>query len=274
VSEETSVLVELSGDAAYLTLSAPSRKNPVSRAVFHELGAELKRITGMSAIRFVVLRGEGGNFSSGGDLEELEEGLPQNYIFDYWQRMAKTILHIRSADQIFASAVQGVALGAGAGLALASDIVIAEEDARFRFHFVHLGLLPDAGTSAVLPSSVGLPVARDLLLSGRWLSAREAHQRGLIARVVPVGTIDAAIEALLDELRLAPPETLSLAKSLIGHDILPAIVRMEGVYQKAAAASINYQAQIAEVQRTLKTSAQKPSDNQVERRVHVFRTDY
>jgi hypothetical protein len=75
---------------------------------------------------------------------------------------------------------------------------------------------------------------------------------------VPVGTIDAAIAALLDELRLAPPETLSLAKSLLSHDTLPAIVRMEGVYQQAAAASINYQAQIAEVHRTLNASAQKP----------------
>src|ERR1700733_8261125 len=175
-----SVLTEVSGDVACLTLSAPGRRNPVSRAVQHELGTELRRITCDDGVRFVVLRGEGGNFSSGGDLEELKDGLPLNYVSDYWERMGKTVLHLRNIDQIVICAVQGVALGAGAALALAGDVVLAEEDARFRFQFVHLGLMPDAGTSWLLPTAVGLPVARDLLLTGRWISALEAHQRGLI----------------------------------------------------------------------------------------------
>lgn len=257
MTELASVLTEVSGDAAYLTLSAPGRRNPVSRAVQHELGAELQRVAHDDGVRFVVLRGEGGNFSSGGDLEELQDGLPSNYVSDYWARMGKTVLHLRNMDQIVICAVQGVALGAGAALALAGDIVLAEDDARFRFPFVHLGLMPDAGTSWLLPTAVGLPVARDLLLTGRWISAPEAHQRGLIARIVPAGSIATAIASLLDEFRLAPPETLSLVKNLLRRDDFSAVVRMEGVYQQAAAANGNYLTQIAELHRTLKTSAPK-----------------
>ena len=257
MTELASVLTEVSGDAAYLMLSAPGRRNPVSRAVQHELGAELQRVAHDDGVRFVVLRGEGGNFSSGGDLDELQDGLPSNYVSDYWARMGKTVLHLRNMDQIVICAVQGVALGAGAALALAGDIVLAEDDARFRFPFVHLGLMPDAGTSWLLPTAVGLPVARDLLLTGRWISAPEAHQRGLIARIVPAGSIATAIASLLDEFRLAPPETLSLVKNLLRRDDFSAVVRMEGVYQQAAAANGNYLTQIAELHRTLKTSAPK-----------------
>lgn len=255
VAELASVLTEVSGDVACLTLSAPGRRNPVSRAVQHELGTELRRITCDDGVRFVVLRGEGGNFSSGGDLEELKDGLPPNYVSDYWERMGKTVLHLRNIDQIVICAVQGVALGAGAALALAGDVVLAEEDARFRFQFVHLGLMPDAGTSWLLPTAVGLPVARDLLLTGRWISALEAHQRGLVARIVPAGSIETAITSLLDELRIAPKETLSLVKNLLRRDDFSATVRMEGVYQQAAAANGKYLTQIAELHRVLKASA-------------------
>lgn len=169
--------------------------------------------------------------------------------------MGKTVLYLRNIDQIVICAVQGVALGAGAALALAGDVVLAEEDARFRFQFVHLGLMPDAGTSWLLPTAVGLPVARDLLLTGRWISAVEAHQRGLIARIVPVGSVETSITSLLDELRIAPKETLSLAKNLLRRDDFSATVRMEGVYQQAAAANGNYLTQIAELHRMLRASA-------------------
>lgn len=240
---ESTVRTAIAGDVGHLILNRPSRRNAVSRALHHEVGLALRRLTTQHDIRFIVLRGAGGTFSSGGDLAELSAGLPPDYISDYWRRMEETVLLLRAVDQTVIAAVEGPAVGAGAALALAADIVVAEHDARFRFNFVHLGLLPDAGTTYWLPRLIGQAVARDLMLTGRWIDAREAHARGLIARVVPAAGIEPAIDQVLDELRAAPAPALALAKNLIDSATssnLRSAVRAEGVYQQAAASSGEY----------------------------------
>jgi enoyl-CoA hydratase/carnithine racemase len=189
-------------------------------------------------------------FSSGGDLGQLRDGLPADYLADYWRRMSETILQMRSVPQIVIAAVEGAAVGAGAALALGADFVVAEQSARFRFNFVHLGLLPDAGTTVFLPAAVGMAKARDLLLSGRWLGAEEAHEIGLIARVAPSGELLGAVDSLIGELRAAPAAALGLAKNLLDRSALAALhtsVQSEGVYQLAAAFYGEYQAQIGRV---------------------------
>lgn len=244
------VHVRYAADTAHVTLDEPGRRNPVSRAMHHELGAAIDEVAAREDIRFVVLRGRGGVFSSGGDLTELRAGLPVEYVADYWRRMAKTILRIRALDQTVVAAVEGVAVGAGAALALAADVVVAERDVRMRFSFVHLGLLPDAGSGIVLVRALGVPVARDLLMTGRWIGAEEAHARGLVARLADVGEVTGAVEGLLAELRAAPPRTLALAKNLIeglAQPDLGAAVRLEGVYQLAAAHGGAYLQSITDV---------------------------
>ncbi|GAA5050792.1 enoyl-CoA hydratase/carnithine racemase [Thermocatellispora tengchongensis] len=231
------------GDVAHVVLDRPEARNAVSRAVHHALAAVLQDLRSREDVRFIVIKGAGRTFSSGGDLAELKEGLPENYVADYWRRMTGTVLAMRAADQIVIAAVQGAAVGAGAALALAADLVVAERDARFRFTFAHLGLMPDAGTSLVLPRLLGPAVARDLLLSGRWIGAAEAHERGMIARLAEPGGIDACVDGLLAELRQSPGATLALVKNLLESTSmaeLPSVVRAEGVQQQAAAASGEY----------------------------------
>src|SRR5699024_10140180 len=125
-------------------------------------------------LRFIVLAGDGGIFSSGGDLSELESELPADYVDDYWSRMRGTIVALSEIDQIVISKIEGAAIGAGAALALAADIVIAEATAKIRFPFVHLGFVPDAGSTWIVPRNAGFAIARDLLLTGRWVDMSEA----------------------------------------------------------------------------------------------------
>lgn len=261
--EAEAVRLDVDEDVAHVWLCDPDTRNAVSRTVHHQLAAVLRRITDDPGIRFVVLRGEGGMFSSGGDLTELSNGLPTNYVADYWTRMSGTVVTLRSMQAVVIAGVEGAAVGAGAALALAADIVIAEQDVRMRFPFAHLGLMPDAGTSFVLPGLVGPAVARDLVLTGRWIGAAEAHERGLIARLAPTGAIGAEVKSVIDELRQSPARTLGLVKNMMDATSMVGFVtavRAEGVQQEAAAASGEYRDFLARVvDRTSSTRNQSRS---------------
>lgn len=239
--------IVISGDVANLTISRPEVRNALSRSVYYELGRALQEITSDSSIRYVVITGAGQNFSSGADLNQLGEGLPDDYLSDYWRRMSQTILQIRAMPQIVIAAVEGSAVGAGAALAIATDLVVVSHDARFKFSFAQLGLIPDAGTSQLLPALVGLGRARDLLLTGRWLEAQEAHDIGLAARIALHGQFVATIDELLEELRLGSGVALSLTKALIDRAALAgfaATVQSDGAYQVTAASSGEYRARL------------------------------
>lgn len=230
------VRVDVLGDTAYVELDRPERKNALARRVHHDLGAVLADLRGRTDIRFVILRGAGGNFSSGGDLDELLAGLPDEYLADYRERMRASVLALRGLEQVVVGTVEGAAIGAGAALALACDVLVVDADAQIRFTFGHVGFVPDAGTTLSLARSVGIPLTRDLLLTGRPLSAREAQAHGLVARVAEPGTAATVTEAVLDELRSTPAVTAAMTKDLIevlANADFAAGVRTEGVYQSA-----------------------------------------
>jgi 2-(1,2-epoxy-1,2-dihydrophenyl)acetyl-CoA isomerase len=231
------VLLDVTGDTAYVTLNRPDRRNALRRSVHHELGAVLSEVRGHSGVRFVVLSGNGGAFSSGGDLEELRAGLPDDYISDYGQRMRASVTALRQLDQVVVARVEGAAVGAGAALALAADVVVLDAEARLRFSFGHVGFVPDNGATLSLVRAVGLPVARDLLLTGRWIAAEEAAARGLVARVAPAGESQATVAELLGELRSSPARSAAMTKDLLeslGNPAFESGVRAEGVAQFAA----------------------------------------
>lgn len=225
------------GSVAYLTLTGP-RKNALARDMHHSLAAQLERLKDRADIEFVVLRGAGGVFSSGGDVTQLADGLPETYVDDYMRRMEGTIGAMRQMDQIVIAAIEGAAVGAAAALALSADIVIAEEDAKIRLSFVRLGFVPDAGATYLLPRAVGGARASDLLMTGRWISVVEACSAGLISRSCARGSITDAVEGVLDELRQSPPHALAMTKHLINrrdHSDFMAAVREEGESQPLAA---------------------------------------
>ncbi|MCR2824095.1 enoyl-CoA hydratase/isomerase family protein [Microbacterium sp. zg.Y909] len=222
---------------AYLTLRGP-RMNSVARAMHHALAAQLDHVRTLSHIRFVVLRGADGVFSSGGDLNELAAGLPDDYVEDYRTRMDGTIRAITEMGQIVVSVIEGAAIGAAAALAMSADLVLCARSATIRLSFVHVGYAPDAGATFLLPELAGA-VGRDILLTGRLLPADEAQAHGLVSRVCEDDDVDQALEELLDELRLAPAHALGLTKRLMrgrSADEYLAAVYQEGETQPLAAA--------------------------------------
>ncbi|MCR2799316.1 enoyl-CoA hydratase/isomerase family protein [Microbacterium sp. zg-Y818] len=244
------ICVRTAGDTIHVTLDDPQTRNAVSRTMYHELAFVLSQIAGRQDLRFVVLGGAGGVFSSGGDLRELADGLPDDYVTDYWQRMSGTILTLRAMPQIVIAGVRGAAVGAGAAVALASDMVVMERDARMRFTFTRIGFLPDAGTTVMLPRLLGPAIARDLLFTGRWIGAEEACHRGMVARVCEPGAVDDTVDDLIAELRHSPAGALGMVKNLVDASALGDLtsgVRAEGVQQYAAAASGEYREYLARV---------------------------
>lgn len=246
---------EIVDDTAWVVINGAHNRNALSRSVHHRIGECLDLIKNRDDVRFVVLAGSGGIFSSGGDLDELSAGLPEDYVSDYWERMRKTVVAFGEMDQIVISLIEGAAIGAGASLALAADIVLAESTAKMRLSFVHLGFVPDAGATWLFRRNAGLAVARDILLTGRWISMHEARQAGLVSRVVEPGELMDALHQLLQELRQAPRASLARTKALINgpeRESMVAAIRAEGETQPILAATEDTAHLIAKVRERAK----------------------
>jgi len=207
------ILFDLTGGIARLTLNRPDKLNSFNAAMHAEVRDALGRVVRDGA-RVLVLTGAGRGFCAGQDLADravapsgervdLGESIERNY--------KPLILGLRKLPLPVIAAVNGVAAGAGANLALACDLVIAAKSASFVQAFCRLGLVPDSGGTWVLPRLVGIARAMGLAMLGEKLSAEQAAQWGLIWRCVE----DAEFSGFVDQLatRLASAPTLGLART-------------------------------------------------------------
>jgi len=173
---------------ATITLDRPERKNPLTFASYAELRDTFRSLVVTPQVRSVVIAGSGGNFCSGGDVHEIigpltKMAMPELLAFT---RMTGDLVRaMRACPQPIVAAVDGVCAGAGAILAMASDIRLASPDARTAFLFTRVGLAgADMGACAILPRLIGHGRAADLLFSGRVMTADEGLAWGFFARVV------------------------------------------------------------------------------------------
>jgi enoyl-CoA hydratase/carnithine racemase len=181
-----------------ITLTRPAQRNAISFQMFDEFHALLPQVRTDASVRAVVVTGEGEGFCAGLDLDDAET-LPQmsaNEMMagqEYW---AGAFEAFHDLPQPVIAAVNGAAAGGGLGLALAADIRLASERARFNAAFVRIGLSAgDVGVSWSLPRVVGLGHAAEIMLTGDFLDAEEAARIGLVNRVVPSeGLVDAALD--------------------------------------------------------------------------------
>lgn len=200
----------VSGGVARLTLNRPDRLNAFSDQMHAELRDAVARAVPDGG-RVLVLTGAGRAFCAGQDLRErgggrnvdLGESIRKNY--------APLVHSLRALPLPVIAAVNGVAAGAGANVALACDLVIAARSARFIQPFSRLGLIPDAGGTATLPRAVGLPRALGLALLGEPLTAEQAEDWGLIWKCFDDVDFPGAVDALA--LRLASGPTLGFART-------------------------------------------------------------
>lgn len=186
---ERLVRVELDRPIAVVLLDRPKQLNALSEPLMEELVTALRELDEDDGVRCIVLGGNERAFAAGADIGELAESSPMDMLY---ARRVERWDAIRSLWTPLVAAVSGYCLGGGCELALACDLIVASETARFGQPETSLGIIPGAGGTQRLTRAVGKAVAMDMILSGRVLSAEEARAAGLVARVV-------AREAWLDE---------------------------------------------------------------------------
>ncbi len=211
---EPTVTTTTSDGVRRIVLSRPAAMNAVDRAMAAELRLAVDEAAADPAVRCVVLAGEGRAFCSGADLREMgPEALGEDASGDVGailrERYHPIITGLRGMPKPVLSAVHGPAVGVGLSLALAADLVLASESAYFLLAFVNIGLAPDGGASAFVPSRIGLGRATQMAMLGERVPAPQALDWGLVDRVEP----DAGLVAAVDELaaRLAAGPTRSYA---------------------------------------------------------------
>ncbi len=212
------VLHVVDGQVAYLTLNRPEALNALTPAQRDRLVRLLGEASADPDVRAVVLTGTGRGFCAGADLRggaadgERVAGDVARVIREGAQRLVAAVL---DCEKPVIAAVNGTAAGLGAHLALACDLVLAAESARFIEVFVRRGLVPDGGGAYLLPRLVGPRRAKELMFFGDALSAPDAERLGLVNRVVPDGELDKTAREWAARLAAGPTRALALTKQLV-----------------------------------------------------------
>jgi len=196
-----------------LTLRRPQALNAFTTDMLLELRTVLDQVARQKSIRVLIVTGEGRGFSAGQDLKEHVSTGGAATIGTHLERHYNPVLdRLYHLDQPTIAAVNGVAAGAGMSLALAADFRIAAQSARFVQAFVHVGLVPDSGSTYLLPQLVGLPRALELALLGESVDAATAREYGLVHRVVADGELMKEAMGLARRLAEGPPVAMGLIK--------------------------------------------------------------
>ncbi len=222
-----SITLERRGHVAILTLNRPDRLNAINRAMMAEMPAAVAQVKADDEVRVVVVTGSGRGFCAGADLqgfgpvatgkapvlanqaERLDE-------MGWVGRWAMMWAHL---DKPVIGAINGVAAGAGMSTALACDVRIGSEHARFKSVFIERSLSPDSGLSFFLPRVVGYAAAADMIFTSRAVGAEEALKLGLLNRLVPAADLLDAAVAYAGEMTRWPPVALRSSKHVLQHNM-------------------------------------------------------
>ena len=200
-----------------VTMNRPGRKNALTGTMLEELRSTFDGVASRAEDRVLVLTGAGGDFCSGADLSDAGRppiGDPQSGL-DLVRRLGDVALSLHRLAKPTIAKVDGVAVGAGLGLAIACDLVVVSDRARLSMIFVHRALSPDCATSWLLPRLVGSVKAKELAYFGEVIDAETALRIGLVNRVVAEGELDAAVTDWATRLAAGPALALSTAKALL-----------------------------------------------------------
>jgi 2-(1,2-epoxy-1,2-dihydrophenyl)acetyl-CoA isomerase len=218
MSYET-IQLEMRGAVCVLTLNRPDRLNALNVQVAKDFKAAVNKALEHGA-RAIVLTGAGRAFCAGGDLREMQEiakqdGRVEAFFDEPLRLLNEAILMIRKTPVPFIAAVNGVASGGGCNLALACDLVIAAESARFNQAFIKIGLTPDCGATFILPRLVGWKRATELLFTGDLIGAKEAAEMGMINSVAPDDELMNKVMGTAERLAQAPTAAIAQIKMLL-----------------------------------------------------------
>lgn len=215
------VRYEFADGAARITLVEGDRGNPVHPAQVDQLLDAVLRAQREQA-KVIVLAAEGRFFSVGGDLESFgATDDPGRFIDDLAFDLHRVVAELMQCDAVVVSVVQGTAAGAGFPLACAADVILAADSAKFSLAYTKVGLSPDGGSS-MLVHSLGLHRTLRLALLGDLLTAQEAYDAGLVARVVPAADLAATTDQVVATLVAGSAGAFAAAKRVIRTQAVPA----------------------------------------------------
>jgi enoyl-CoA hydratase/carnithine racemase len=218
-----------------LTLNRPEKKNAMNAAMFNELLAVFREIDASTTDRVLVITGAGDAFCSGADLGERGGDTRHSLTRLHW--VADIALALHRIPRPIIAKVNGVAVGAGMNLALACDLIVASETARFSEIFARRGLSIDFGGSWLLPRLIGMHRAKELAFFADIISAKEAAELGLVNRVLPPSQLEAFVTDWADRLAAGPPIALSLTKRLLTNSF--SVTMDEALEAEGMAQSVN-----------------------------------
>ena len=191
-----------------IQLTRPEKKNALTPAMYDTLREAIERANDDTSIRVITLTGSGDSFCAGNDLNSFLNDPGSD-------SAARFIQAIATAEAPIVAAVNGVAVGVGVTMLLHCDLVYASADARFNFAFIDLGLLPEAGSTYLLPRMMGYSRAAELLMLGGAFTAEKARECGIVNQVVAAAELEALAQSKAEELAAKPPEALRRTKMLL-----------------------------------------------------------
>jgi enoyl-CoA hydratase/carnithine racemase len=231
------------GRVVTLTIDRVEKKNALTQAMYGALADALEAYAATDEERALVITGAGDMFTAGNDLHDFAKGDRETEVPPVWRFLNA----IRDCPKPVIAAVNGSAIGVGLTMLLHCDLVYAADNAVLSVPFVKLGVVPEAGSSLLLPQVVGMAVANDMLLAGRALSAREAAQAGLVARVFGEGELMAEVQAIARAVAASAPNAMKLTKGLIraGRDEVAAVMAREAKHFAAQLQSREFAESVA-----------------------------
>jgi enoyl-CoA hydratase/carnithine racemase len=217
--EAQHVKLGVAAAVATITLNRPERKNPLTFESYAELGNIFRATARDKSIKAIVITGAGGNFCSGGDVFEIIKPLTEmgaSGLLDFTRMTGELVKAMRAAPQPIIAAIDGVCAGAGAIIAMASDIRIGTANAKVAFLFNRVGLGGcDMGACAILPRIVGQGRAAELLFTGRALGGEDAERWGFFNRLSTSDRLIAEAQALAAELAAGPAFGNAMTKRML-----------------------------------------------------------
>ncbi len=211
----STVLLHKENGVGYITLNRPDKYNSFNREMAMELQEALDDCANDDEVRCIYLTGAGKGFCSGQDLAEATNPTPEEFERLVAEHYNATILRIRNVEKPVIAAVNGVAAGAGANIALACDIVLAAAGASFIQAFSKIGLIPDSGGTYFLPRLVGMQRAAALMMTGEKVMAADAVAMGMIYKSFPDEVFEAEAKKMATMLAQMPTRGIGLTKRLL-----------------------------------------------------------
>ncbi|MCB9288863.1 MAG: enoyl-CoA hydratase/isomerase family protein [Lewinellaceae bacterium] len=243
MEENNSILYEVDGHVARITLNRPNAYNSFNREMALALQARLGQCKDDPLVRAIYLTGAGKAFSAGQDLNEVvaEDGPKMTTILT--EHYNPIIIRLRQIEKPVVAAVNGVAAGAGANIALACDVVVAAESASFIQAFSKIGLIPDSGGTFFLPRLIGIQKASALMMLGDKVSAEEAERLGMIYDYFHDEEFAEKSMEIARRLSLMPTKGLGYTKRALNHSFdndLERQLAIEDQLQSAAGQTEDY----------------------------------